>query len=126
MVVSLFLGLSGFWAGSRLAGTNSKYWIVRSSHLYSLVSARNQDIPGIRHAGRQPTANRQRIRNRLGVGSDKSNARIPRVARIPKSIDSQRAGSTERGPGNILSTMGCSSGVLCGMGKAECVYRSLQ
>ena len=94
MVVSLFLGVSGFWAGSRLSGTNSKYWIVRSSRLYSLVSARNQDIAGVRHAGRQPTANRKRIRNRLGVGSVKSNSRIPGVARIPKSIDSHRAGST--------------------------------
>src|SRR5208282_6377107 len=106
MVVSLFLGVSGFWAGSRLSGANSKHRIVRFIHLYSLVSARNQDILGIRHAGRQPTANRKRLRNRLGVGSVKSNSRIPGVARIPKSIDSHCAASTERGPGNILPTMG--------------------
>ena len=86
MVVSLFLGVHGLRAGSGISRADPKHRVIRSRHLDTLVSTRNQVIAGIRHAGWESAKDRKRVRNRLGVGSVESNSRFSGTARLPQSI----------------------------------------
>ena len=126
VVIPLLLGVSGLRAGSRLQGADPKHRVVRFSHLHSLVATWHQIVSGFPHARWEHPKDRQRVRDRLGVGSVKSNSRISRVENLPQSIDSSRNGSTKNTTGSILSRMGRGSGVFWSLGKAKRVRRGLQ
>ena len=126
IVVSLFLRSADFLVGSGLSRTNSKYRIVRSGHLFVILWSHLglRDLPRLVHA-RFHSETGKRIRNRLGIGSVKSNSRIPGVARIPKSIDSHRASSTEGDRETFFENRDAVRSFMRHREERSCIQRSL-